>query len=82
MLFTQLPDALFRPLAAPSRAFNAALLLHLHRRVIGSEPMRKAELLAEIGAFAGSYDTPDLADDDTFPPDAVERRYDVEGRQP
>ncbi|MGV7029941.1 Wadjet anti-phage system protein JetA family protein [Methylobacterium symbioticum] len=74
MLFAQLPDDLFRPLASPSRAFNAALLLHLHRRVIGSEPMRKADLLAEIGAFAGSYDTPELADDDTFPPDAVERR--------
>ena len=74
MLFAQLPDDLFRPLAAPSRAFNAALLLHLHRRVIGSEPMRKQDLLAEIGAFAGRYDTPDLADDETFPPDPVERR--------
>lgn len=74
MLFAQLPDDLFRPLASPSRAFNAALLLHLHRRVIGSEPMRKADLLVEIGEFAAGRETPELADDASFPPDAVERR--------
>ncbi|MEE7478249.1 Wadjet anti-phage system protein JetA family protein, partial [Methylobacterium hispanicum] len=74
MLFAQLPDDLFRPLASPSRAFNAALLLHLHRRVIGSEPMRKADLLAEIGDFAAGRETPELADDASFPPDAIERR--------
>ena len=52
MLFAQLSDELFKPLASPSRGFNAALLLHLHRRVLGAEPVRKAELLAEIGDFA------------------------------
>jgi len=42
MLFAQLSDELFKPLASPSRSFNAALLLHLHRRVLGAEPVRKA----------------------------------------
>ncbi|MDP4024576.1 DUF5716 family protein [Methylobacterium sp. NEAU 140] len=74
MLFAQLPDDLFRPLASPSRAFNAALLLHLHRRVLGAEPVRKAELLAEIGDFASGWSEPEVAGDEPVPPDPAERR--------
>ncbi|MFD0935833.1 Wadjet anti-phage system protein JetA family protein, partial [Methylobacterium trifolii] len=74
MLFAQLPDDLFRPLASPSRAFNAALLLHLHRRVIGSEPIRKTELLAEIGDFFAGWPNPAGADGEDCFADPVERR--------
>ncbi len=74
MLFAQLSDDLFRPLASPSRAFNAALLLHLHRRVLGAEPVRKAELLAEIGDFTAGWSEPDVHGDEPVPPDPVERR--------
>ncbi|MGU3540740.1 Wadjet anti-phage system protein JetA family protein [Methylobacterium sp. A54F] len=76
MLFTHLSDDLFRPLAAPSRAFNAALLLHLHRRVMGAsvEPIRKGELIAAIGDFAAGWTQADIADDETTPVDPVERR--------
>ena len=74
MLFAQLPDELFRPLASPSRAFNAALLLHLHRRVLGAEPVRKAELLAEIGDFALGWTDPEVHGDDPVSPDPAERR--------
>ena len=48
MLFTRLSDDLFRPLASPSRAFNAALLLHLHARVFGDT--------AEERAYGKDYD--------------------------
>lgn len=76
MLFTHLADDLFRPLASPSRAFNAALLLHLHRRVFGdaAEPLRKAELLATIGDFSMGWTQDQIADDETTPADPVERR--------
>jgi hypothetical protein len=74
VLFAQLPDDLFRPLASPTRAFNAALLLHLHRRVLGAEPVRKAELLAEIGDFAAAWSEPEVHGEEPVPPDPVERR--------
>ncbi|MBX9929975.1 MAG: hypothetical protein K2Y56_00280 [Methylobacterium sp.] len=76
MLFTRLSDDLFRPLASPSRAFNAALLLHLHARVFAdvAEPLRKGELIAEIGDFASTFSQIDIADDETTPVDPVERR--------
>lgn len=76
MLFTHLADDLFRPLASPSRAFNAALLLHLHGRVFGdaAEPLRKSELLAAIGDFATGWSQAEIADDETTPVDPVERR--------
>ncbi|WP_336487616.1 Wadjet anti-phage system protein JetA family protein [Methylobacterium nigriterrae] len=76
MLFTHLADDLFRPLASPSRAFNAALLLHLHRRVMGAsvEPIRKSELLAAIGDFAAGWTQAQIADDETTPVDPAERR--------
>ena len=74
MLFAQLADDLFKPLASVSRAFNAALLLHLHRRVLGAEPVRKAELLAEIGDFAIGWSDPEVHGDDPVPPDPAERR--------
>lgn len=76
MLFTHLADDLFRPLASPSRAFNAALLLHLHGRVFGdaAEALRKSELLAAIGDFATGWSQADIADDETTPVDPVERR--------
>ncbi|GJE42619.1 Wadjet anti-phage system protein JetA family protein [Methylobacterium soli] len=76
MLFTHLADDLFRPLASPSRAFNAALLLHLHRRVMGAsvEPIRKGELLAAIGDFAAGWTLGQIADDEAIPVDPVERR--------
>lgn len=76
MLFTHLADDLFRPLASPSRAFNAALLLHLHRRVMADsvEPIRKGELLAAIGDFAAGWTQGTIADEEALPPDPVERR--------
>lgn len=76
MLFAQLPDDLFRPLASPSRAFNAALLLHLHRRVLGTspDPVRKAELLAAIGDFSGQWALDRQSDDEPVPVDPIERR--------
>jgi len=76
MLFTHLSDDLFRPLASPSRAFNAALLLHLHRRVMGAsvEPIRKGELLSAIGDFAADWTQAEIADDETTPSEPVERR--------
>ena len=76
MLFARLPDDLFRPLASPSRAFNAALLLHLHARVFAdaAEPLRKGEVLAAIGDFAAGWAQSAIADDETTPVDPVERR--------
>ncbi len=74
MLFAQLPDELFKPLASPSRGFNAALLLHLHRRVLGAEPVRKAELLAEIGDFAAGWSDPEVSGDEPISADPTERR--------
>jgi hypothetical protein len=74
MLFAQLPDELFKPLASSSRGFNAALLLHLHRRVLGAEPVRKAELLAEIGDFAAGWSDPEVGGDEPISTDPVERR--------
>lgn len=76
MLFTRLSDDLFRPLASPSRAFNAALLLHLHAKVFADivEPLRKSELIAEIGDFSAAFSQSDIADDETTPVDPVERR--------
>lgn len=76
MLFAQLPDDLFRPLAAPSRTFNAALLLHLHRRVMGAspDPVRKGELLAAIGDFSADWALAEQSDDEPMPTDPVERR--------
>jgi len=74
MLFAQLPDELFKPLASPSRSFNAALLLHLHRRVLGAEPVRKAELLAEIGDFAAGWSDPEVSGDEPISADPTERR--------
>ena len=74
MLFAQLSDELFKPLASPSRGFNAALLLHLHRRVLGAEPVRKAELLAEIGDFAAGWSDPEVSGDEPISADPAERR--------
>ncbi len=76
MLFTHLPDDLFRPLASPSRAFNAALLLHLREKVFAdaSEPLRKTELIAAIGDFCAGWSQNQIADDETMPIDPVERR--------
>lgn len=74
MLFAQLSDELFKPLASPSRGFNAALLLHLHRRVLGAEPVRKAELLAEIGDFAAGWGDPEVSGDEPISADPTERR--------
>ena len=76
MLFAQLPDDLFRPLASPSRAFNAALLLHLHRKVMGTspDPVRKAELLAAIGDFSAEWALDQQSDDEPVPIDPIERR--------
>ncbi|CAO4171894.1 DUF2397 domain-containing protein [Methylorubrum aminovorans] len=76
MLFTHLADDLFRPLASPSRAFNAALLLHLHARVFGdaAEPLRKSELLAAIGDFSVGWSQAEIADDEVTPVDPIERR--------
>ncbi|MGU3452296.1 Wadjet anti-phage system protein JetA family protein [Methylobacterium sp. 391_Methyba4] len=74
MLFAQLSDELFKPLASPSRSFNAALLLHLHRRVLGAEPVRKAELLAEIGDFAAGWSDPEVSGDEPISADPTERR--------
>ncbi|GEP08723.1 Wadjet anti-phage system protein JetA family protein [Methylobacterium gnaphalii] len=76
MLFTHLSDDLFKPLASPSRAFNAALLLHLHTRLFGEimEPLRKSELLTAIGDFCADWTQAEIADDDTTPSDPVERR--------
>ncbi len=71
MLFTHLADDLFRPLAAPSRVFNAALLLHLHATVFGdaAEPLRKADLIVAIGEFSGGWSQAEIADDETAPAD-------------
>ncbi|WP_375465755.1 Wadjet anti-phage system protein JetA family protein [uncultured Methylobacterium sp.] len=76
MLFAQLPDDLFRPLASPSRGFNAALLLHLHRRVMGAspDPVRKADLLTAIGDFSADWALSAQSDDEPVPTDPVERR--------
>jgi hypothetical protein len=76
MLFTRLSDDLFKPLASPSRAFNAALLLHLHAKVFGdtAEPLRKSELLAGIGDFSAAFTQGEIADDEATPIDPVERR--------
>ena len=76
MLFNCLSDDLFKPLASPSRAFNAALLLHLHARIFGdtAEPLRKSEVLAAIGDFAADHVGSQIADDDATPTDPVERR--------
>lgn len=76
MLFSHLPDDLFRPLASPSRAFNAALLLHLREKVFAdaAEPLRKSELLAAIGDFCAGWAQAQIADDETMPLDPVERR--------
>ena len=76
MLFTHLADDLFRPLAAPSRSFNAALLLHLHGRVFGdaAEPLRKADLIVAIGEFSAGWSQAEIADDETAPADPIERR--------
>ena len=76
MLFSRLSEELFRPLASPSRAFNAALLLHLHTRLFGEimEPLRKSELLAAIGDFCADWTQAEIADDETTPSDPVERR--------
>ncbi len=76
MLFTHLADDLFRPLASPSRAFNSALLLHLHARVFAdaAEPLRKPEILSAIGAFAAGWTQAEIADDETTPSEPVERR--------
>jgi len=76
VLFTRLSDDLFRPLASPSRAFNAVLLLHLHARVFGdtAEPLRKTELLAAIGDFSADFAQGEIADDETTPVDPIERR--------
>ncbi|WP_232631818.1 Wadjet anti-phage system protein JetA family protein [Methylobacterium sp. Leaf118] len=76
MLFTHLADDLFRPLASPSRAFNAALLLHLHGRVFGdaAEPLRKADLIVAIGEFSTGWSQAEIADDATAPADPIERR--------
>ncbi|MCJ2037317.1 Wadjet anti-phage system protein JetA family protein [Methylobacterium sp. J-068] len=76
MLFNCLSDDLFKPLASPSRAFNAALLLHLHARIFGdtAEPLRKSELLAAIGDFAADYVGSEIADDEATPADPSERR--------
>lgn len=76
MLFSHLSDDLFKPLASPSRAFNAALLLHLRERLFGDamEPLRKSELLAAIGDFCADWTQAEIADDETTPVDPVERR--------
>ncbi|WP_311275601.1 Wadjet anti-phage system protein JetA family protein [Methylobacterium sp. WCS2018Hpa-22] len=76
MLFARLSDDLFKPLASPSRAFNAALLLHLHARVFAetTEPLRKSELLASIGDFSADWSQGEIADDDATPADPIERR--------
>ena len=76
MLFTRLSDDLFKPLASPSRAFNAALLLHLHGRVFGdaAEPLRKSEVLGAIGDFSADWSQGEIADDEATPVDPVERR--------
>ena len=76
MLFNCLSDDLFKPLASPSRAFNAALLLHLHARIFGdtAEPLRKSDVLAAIGDFAADHVGSEIADDDATPSDPVERR--------
>ena len=76
MLFTRLSDDLFKPLASPSRAFNAVLLLHLHTKVFGdtAEPLRKSELLAAIGDFSSDFAQGEIADDEATPVDPVERR--------
>ena len=76
MLFTHLADDLFKPLASPSRAFNAALLLHLREKLFAdmAEPLRKSELLAGIGDFCAGWTQDDIADDETTPADPVERR--------
>ena len=76
MLFTHLPDDLFRPLASPSRTFNAALLLHFRAAVFAeaAEPLRKGDVLAAIGEFCLDWTHPEIADDETTPIDPVERR--------
>ncbi len=76
MLFSHLSDDLFKPLASPSRAFNAALLLHVREKLFGDtmEPLRKSELLAAIGDFCAGWTHNEIADDDTTPADPAERR--------
>ncbi|GJE56233.1 MULTISPECIES: Wadjet anti-phage system protein JetA family protein [Methylobacterium] len=76
MLFNHLSDDLFKPLASPSRAFNAALLLHVREKLFGDtmEPLRKSELLAAIGDFCSGWTQAEIADDETTPVDPVERR--------
>jgi len=76
MLFTHLSDDLFKPLASPSRAFNAALLLHLHARVFGdtAEPLRKSELLSAIGDFAADFVDREIDDDTSGTVEPSERR--------
>ncbi|RYY15505.1 MAG: hypothetical protein EON55_06225, partial [Alphaproteobacteria bacterium] len=76
MLFTHLSDDLFKPLASPSRAFNAALLLHLHARVFGdtAEPLRKSELLSAIGDFAADFVDREIDDETSGTVEPSERR--------
>jgi Family of unknown function (DUF5716) len=52
-LFEKLPDKIFRPLAAASRYFYAALLMHLYEHSfdsVGDTP-RRSDLINEIGDF-------------------------------
>ncbi|GEP01445.1 Wadjet anti-phage system protein JetA family protein [Methylobacterium haplocladii] len=76
MLFSHLSHDLFKPLASPSRAFNAALLLHVREKLFGDtmEPLRKSEFLAAIGDFCAGWTQGEIADDETTPVDPVERR--------
>ncbi len=52
-LFDILPTDLFKPLASPSRAFYADLLLSLHEKTFGlvADAPRRADVLYEIAAF-------------------------------
>ncbi len=64
-LFDQLPDQIFRPLAAANRRFYAALLLHLYEQTfdsIGDTP-KVQDLISEIGDFIDRHTTPETAFD-------------------
>lgn len=58
-LFDVLPSELFKPLASPSRAFYADMLLFLHDRVfsLASDAPRRSSVIQEIANFLVKWET-------------------------
>jgi len=58
-LFDVLPSELFKPLASPSKAFYADLLLFLHDRVfsLAADAPRRSAVIQEITSFLGKWES-------------------------